>query len=78
VDVRPPLVAYREPAVTGEPRQRRALHHPPVPSELLAGVDPTSGDARFYAPLARSLAPSREILGLVGMQLGGALTRSLP
>jgi hypothetical protein len=39
VDVRPSLVAHREPAVAGHPRQR-ALHHPPVcrPSRLLLSL----------------------------------------
>jgi len=75
VDVRPPLVAHRKSAVTGQPRQC-SLHYPPVLSKLLAGVDPTSRDACGYAPLFECLTASREIVSLVGMQLVGALARS--
>src|SRR5215211_1237683 len=74
VDVIAPLVAHRQPAVAIQPRQR-ALHHPPVSSELLAGVDPTAGDARGYAPLPERFSAAGEVVGLVGVQLRGTLAR---
>ena len=74
MNVVPPLVAYRQPAVTGEPCQR-ALHHPPVLSQFLAGVDPPAGDARGYAPLPERSAASREVVGFVCVQLRRTLAR---
>jgi len=41
------------------------LHHPPVPSQLLARIDPTAGDARGYAPLAQDFATASEVVGFV-------------
>ena len=65
VDVRPPLVAYRQPPVAGEPRQR-SLHHPPVPPQPLAALDAAPpGDARLYPPLVQSLAAAPEVVTLV-------------
>src|SRR3712207_5137628 len=74
VDVVPPLVAYRQPAVARKPRQR-AFHHPPVPSQPLTRVDPAPGDARLYAPPSQSLPAAGGVVALVGMQLLGALAR---
>src|SRR5215218_8573824 len=74
VDVVPPLVAHRKPTVARKPRQR-TLHHPPVPSELLARVDPPAGDAGGYAPLPERLPAAREVVCLVGVQLRGTLAR---
>jgi hypothetical protein len=74
VDVIPPLVAHRKPTVARKPRQR-TLHHPPVPSELLARVDPPAGDAGGYAPLPERLPAAREVVCLVGVQLRGTLAR---
>src|SRR5215218_4424293 len=58
VDVVPPLVAHRKPTVARKPRQR-TLHHPPVPSELLARVDPPAGDAGGFMPLFLSACLQR-------------------
>ena len=77
VDVIAPLIAYREPAVTGEPGQC-ALHHPSVPSQPLARVDPAPSDARLYAPLPQGLAAAREIVALLGVQLLRTLARPAP
>src|SRR5215218_3359503 len=74
VDVVSALVAHRKPAILAQPSQR-TLHHPPVPSQLLARVDPTAGDACLYAPLPQGLAAAGEVVGFVGMQLLGALAR---
>jgi hypothetical protein len=46
-----------------------------MPSQLLAGVGPSPGDARFYALLPERLVAAREIVGLVGVELLGALPR---
>ncbi len=48
VDVGSALVTDREAAEAAEPRQR-ALHHPAVPAQALAAVDPASGDPSFDA-----------------------------
>ena len=77
MDVIAPLIAYREPAVTGEPGQC-ALHHPSVPSQPLARVDPAPSDARLYAPLPQGLAAAREIVALLGVQLLRTLARPAP
>jgi len=74
VDVVSALVAHRKPAILAQPSQR-TLHHPPVPSQLLARVDPTAGDACLYAPLPQGLAAAGEVVGFVGMQLLRALAR---
>src|SRR3712207_8440443 len=50
-DVEPPLVAHREPPEPGEPGQR-AFHHPPVPAQALAALDPAPRDPRDDASLA--------------------------
>ena len=43
MDVRPTLVADGQAAVLGEPSQR-SLHHPAVPPESLAALDPLACD----------------------------------
>jgi hypothetical protein len=70
MDIRSPLVAYREPAVPRQPRQR-ALHHPPVTAQSLTAVFPSPGDAALDAATAQTLPTAREIVGLVGVQLLG-------
>ena len=75
VDIRPSLIAYRQPAIPAKPRQR-TLYHPPVASQPLARVDPASGDAWGYAPLPQGLTATREVVAFVGMQLLRTLPRS--
>ena len=75
MDVVSPLVAYLQPPEAVYPRQC-PLHHPPVPAQLLAGADAAPGDARGYASLLESLAASREVVALVGVQLLRTLSRS--
>ena len=77
VDVGSPLVAHLQPSVAIDPRQR-PLHHPPMPSQSLAGFDASPGDARSYAPLPERLSTAPEVVGLVGVQLLRALGRSAP
>ena len=74
MDVRPPLIAHHQPAILAQPRQR-TLHHPPVPSQLLARVDPTAGDAWGYIPPPQGLPAAGEVVGFVGVQLLRALAR---
>jgi hypothetical protein len=74
VDVIPPLIAHREPAVAGEPGQC-AFHHPAMASQALTRLDTTPSDARLYAPLPQAFAAAREIVALVGMQLLRTLAR---
>jgi hypothetical protein len=74
VDVRPSLVAHREPAVAGHPRQR-ALHHPPVSSQPLAALLALPGYAALDAALAQCLAALLRVVGLVGVQLSRTLSR---
>ena len=50
VDVVSALVAHLQPPEAVHPR-KRSLHRPPIPSQLLTGIDAPPSDARFYAPL---------------------------
>src|SRR5947209_15129469 len=68
VDVVPPLVADHEPAAAGDPGQG-ALHHPPVPAQPLAALDPAPGDPGDDAALAAGAAAAAVVVGLVGVQL---------
>jgi hypothetical protein len=77
VDVGPPFVAHRKPAVTGQPRQS-TFHHPPVPAKPLAGVLTPPGDARLDAAVGQRLSATGEVVSLVGVQLRGALSWSTP
>ena len=74
MDVRPPLIAHRQPAIPAQPRQR-TLHHPSVASQSLARLDSASGDTRGYAPLPECLSATWEVIAFVGMQLLGTLPR---
>jgi hypothetical protein len=53
MDVVPPLVADREPAVLSKPGQC-PLHHPPVSSQLLAALYALPGYAALYPALPQS------------------------
>ena len=68
------LVADTEAAKALEPGER-PLHHPPVPSESLGGVNPPPGDPRCDAPIAEGAAQGRGVVGFVGVQLGWPLSR---
>src|SRR4051812_45924589 len=71
VDVGPALVADGEPAVAGEPGQG-PLNDPAVATEPLAGVDAASGDPRDDPASAEIASAAREVVALVGVQLGRA------
>src|SRR5215212_5393348 len=75
VGVVPPLVAHLQAPVAVQPRQS-PLHHPPVPPQPFAGLDPAPSDARSYAPLPQGLPAPGEVVALVGVQLLGALARA--
>jgi hypothetical protein len=51
IDVGAPLLAHGQAAEAAEPRQG-AFHHPAVPSQALAALDATPGDAGRDAALA--------------------------
>ena len=73
--VGPPLVAHAEAAAAEQPGER-ALDHPAVSPEPLAGVDPAAGDPWGDAASAEGTAQVRGVVGLVGVQLGRALART--
>jgi hypothetical protein len=74
VDVRAALVADGQAAVTGEPRQR-ALDHPAMPPQFLAGVDAAPGNPGDDPTSAEVASAAREVVALIGVQLGRALPR---
>ena len=75
IDVVASLVAYLKTPEAVYPRQR-PLHYPPVPTQLLAGLDAPASDTRGYTSLLERLAASRKVVALVGVQLLWALMRS--
>jgi hypothetical protein len=77
VDIRSSLVAHQEPAVPCQPRQR-ALHHPPVPPQSLAGVFSSPRDAALDAATAQIFSTAWIVVGLVCVQLLGPLAWSTP
>ena len=44
-----------------------------MPAQLLAGVDAFAGDADADVALGQGAATARDVVGLVGMQLGRAV-----
>jgi hypothetical protein len=81
--VGPPLVTHAK-ATKAEQPGERALDRPPMPAQLLAGVDPASGDAWRDTPSPQGLAETRGVVRLVGVELGlpvlrvgGALRREV-
>src|SRR5215207_268902 len=74
MDVVPPLVADREPAVLRKPGQC-PLHHPPVSSQLLAALYALPGYAALDAVLPQSPPALLVVVGFVGVQLLRALPR---
>jgi hypothetical protein len=68
------LVAHAKATTTEDPRER-ALDHPTVPAQPLGRVDPPTGDPWRNAASTETTSEGREIIGLVGVQLGWALPR---
>src|SRR5919202_4261583 len=64
------LVADDQPAAAGDPGQG-TLHHPPVPAEALAALDPAPRDPGSDAASPAGAAAAGIVVGLVGVQLGG-------
>ena len=68
-DVEASLVADRQPAEAAEPGER-ALDHPTMPSQTLRAIDTAPGDPRLDGAPAQRPSALREIIALIGMQLG--------
>jgi len=73
--VSPPLVADTQ-AAAAEQSGERALDHPAVPSQPLAGVDSTSRNPRRYGASAQCTAYCRGIVGLISVEFGWPFARS--
>ena len=74
-DVGAPFITDSDPAVASEPGQG-SFDHPAVPSQTLGAVDAASCDARLDGAPAQRPAAMREIVALIGMELGRSLLRS--
>ena len=74
-DVSASLVADIEAATAEQPRER-ALHHPSVSSEPLAGVDASPGDVWGTAARAQRTPQLHGIVGLVSVEFGRSLAWS--
>lgn len=74
MDVSATFIANLQPTIAIEPSQG-PLRYRAVPAQPLAGIDPSPCDARGDASLAQSPAASREIIGLIGVQLVRSLSR---
>lgn len=77
MDVVSALVANCEPAVLRKPGQR-ALHNPPVSSQLLAALYPLSCYTALYPTPSQSSLALLIVVGFVGMQFLGTPPRDLP
>src|SRR3712207_4431023 len=74
MDVVTPLIANREPAVLRKPGQR-ALHYPPVPSQLLAALYALSCYTALYPTSSQCFLALVVVVGFVGVHLLGTLPR---
>ena len=77
VNVGAAFVPHAQPAEPVQPRQG-AFHDPAVVPEPLARVDPRARDAAEDVPRAEACLVDARAVGLVGVQLGGALARGRP
>jgi hypothetical protein len=75
MDVQSPLVADSEPSEVAEPSQS-SLHHPTVLAQLLAALDPSSGNTRSDASLSECRPVRLRVVSLVGVQLARSSARS--
>src|SRR3712207_5818238 len=75
VDVVPPLIANREPAVLGKPGQC-ALHNPPVPPQFLAVLYALSCYPTLDGTLSEGFFTLFVVVSFVGVQLLWTLSRS--
>src|SRR5829696_9572834 len=70
MDISPAFIADREATIAVEPGQR-ALDHPAMATEPLTGVDPFARDADTDVARGQGPAAARNVVALVGVQLGG-------
>jgi hypothetical protein len=63
------FVAQGQPPVAGQPGER-SFDDPPVPAELVTGLDAFAGDADGDAAVAEPGAQVSLVIGLVRVQLG--------
>lgn len=75
VHIGAPLVPDAQAAVAVQPRER-ALDYPPMPAQPIARLNAWARDAWRNASPAQLLAQGLRVVGLVGVQLRGALARS--
>ena len=71
MDIGPPFIADRQPPGATQPGQG-PLDHPAVAAQARAGLDPLAGDADLNPPPMQEAATAWHVVGLVGMELGGA------
>src|ERR1051325_11366463 len=74
-DVGAAFVADDDPAISGKPGQA-ALDHPAVSPQPLGAVDPAPCDPRLDGAPAQRLSALREVIALIGMELGRPSLRS--
>jgi hypothetical protein len=74
-DVGAAFVADDDPAISGEPGQA-ALDYPAVSPQTLGAVDPAPCDPRLDGAPAQRLSALREVIALIGMELGRPSLRS--
>lgn len=75
MDVSSLFIPDLEPPVVAKPRQG-SFDHPAVSAQLLAGVDALASDADLNSALGEHRSTPGDIVGLVGMELLRALSRS--
>ena len=75
MDISPSLVANGQPAKARQPRQR-ALNHPTMPAQLVLALDALARNPHLDPALGQRLPAARDVVGLVGMQLGRTLARA--
>src|SRR5690606_12171773 len=72
MDILAPFIADAQAPIAIEPRQG-ALNHPAVSPQPLAGLDPLARDPHRDMAASQCLSTARDIVGLVGAQLGRPL-----
>ena len=80
MEVRPPLIPDRQPAIPMEPRQR-PFDHPAVSAQAVTGLDPLARDPDPNPAPVQKAATAGDVIGVIGVQLGRAfppLARRLP
>ena len=77
MDVGPAFVPDGKPSESVQPGQG-ALHHPAVPAQPLARLDPSTRDAALNAAAPKVSAANPVIVGFIGVQLVGPPTRPRP